>query len=1040
MFATTTPATAEYLTYMTDAAMRCTTQGNCFPRDANTVMHCNGDEFTGSVLRCGVNTGADPWTTNGTVTLNAPSFHQNVNAQRIAADGAGTLSDTNYFRYGTGAAPDVFDFAGSFLTCAAFDSLGGSGTVLSGGYDASTNTGWAMTYVSGSGKLQCVVAKPAAGAATVDTSNYAATDGSLNLGCCGWDRNGTIYAMLNASAVATGPGDFIAASGTASYIGRRVAAGAPLPGRVYEILAINKAPTTAQLETIQRRWLNHQSLTGQALTNTHTADTSMYHSAGKPWRRGANVQRQESAGTWIFTTTTLQGVQQPPTPSYRTSVPPGFRVSSGVETMQIWPYGIHAYTSGVTFTNNAALAPDGTMTATAVRETNTNGPHDLFAPGNISATGPDSVYSVYIRPVGARPCLFVYNYNSEYYNNYVGMRAFDSATDTIVNVGSGGTAYPRNIGAEKLAGGWYRIWVGYAHTDWSQLQVSLRARPDCTESWSWQGDDNAGFDYWNPMFESGRVTPSTACTTGASNVICTAETVTVPNPLRPNGSDWTNLAVQSEDFKTTWLANGATVTANTGLGPDGSFTADRAVLPAITGVGDTSIVFQGFTATAAPWVGSVYVRGVSGAGTVYLTLTDASTAEESTSTPCVVNTTTFTRCSVTRTLAAATRYFLVGMAGAAIYGQPSSQPAITVELYGAQVETGSTPSPYCPTTTAARTCGPGGATGKTVTNLIKYSTAWDTGSAWMPAGAAVTGNDRVGRTPGTFGDTVTVTVDGASKQVRQDFTATASRYTASFWIQGGTVSSATFGLYQSGWVAQTPAIVEGPGTIAGTTTVTVSGLSSTEWTRVKTTTDAALGAAGASFYLYPRATVGQLTGDSVGVQDAQLEESAAAGPYCGPTGAASRTCAPTQRWCVRVTDATPGYGRPWTLTTGTVLAAGGAYNGANSWNVQAYGTKIYLDSRGGDAVAISMNADHTFTDGSTHTIVACANNGVGTLYYDGSFTPAGTGAVATFSAWPTSAFMGSVAAGVYSWDGTIGSLEFNTTGDPRDFVWDRRTP
>lgn len=1036
---TSTPPTDAYLKYLMGAGMSCTTQGNCIPRDANTIVHANADEFTGGMLRGGV---GGNWTTNGTVTLNTPDFYRNVDAQRISAPGAGPYSAANFFQWGT--TTDVLDFSGSWTVCSSFDVITSGGQVINGGYDAGTLTGWTMNYVSG--KLQCVVSTASGGAGTADTDSTAASNGALNLGCCGWDQNtDTIYARLNSSAIATGTNKFAPALTLPSYIGRRNAGGTELGGRVYEILALNKAPTTEVLDTIHRRWLNHQSLTGQPLTNTHTVDTSMYHSAGKTWRRGSNMQRQESSNTRIFTNNTVQGLVVPSGDNlFRTFTPPGFSIYGATVAGQLSVPGTSAYTKGVTFTHNAALAPDGTMTATAVRETAVTGAHEYFMPANKLAANGDVVYAVYIQPIG-RPCLAVYNYYANY-TSYGGLRAFDTTTDTIVNVGSAGYFMPKNIGAEKLANGWYRIWVGRSQTNASDMQqIKLQARPTCDETWSHAGDVNYGFNYWNPTYETGKVTPGAACTTAPSTwMTCTGETVTVPNPLRTNGTDWTNLLLQSEDLATTWVASvggGAAVpvvTANAALAPDGSFTADKIVFPASTGGTQYSIVNQTFTATAAPYRPSIYLRTESGSGSVWLEWWNGATVYTK---ECAL-TTAWTRCEgAAQTLTAAA--WRVALGWDRISGIPAANhPSITVYAWAAQMETPTLAAgarPYCPTTTAARTCGPGGATGKTITNLIPYNenlrgTGWSAGAVTVDAATNADGLHLL--TPVGSGNYVQT-----SPGITTPSTAVVSA-SAKFQSDAATAVG-TLCIYSSGFVSSSGCARESGAACAtssedGGHSCCASGTFTTAADRISV--HCVFGAATTSYFPFVSAGQYPSSNNTIYAGKMQLEPLAASGPYCGPTAAASRTCAPTQRWCVRVKDATPGYGRPWTLTTGTVLAAGGAYNGANSWNVQAYGTKIYLDSRGGDAVAISMNADHTFTDGSTHTIVACANDGVGTIYYDGSFTPAGTGAVATFSNWPTSAFMGSVAAGVYSWDGTIGSLDLNSTGDPRDFVWDRRTP
>lgn len=1064
--ATTTPGTGTYLTFLTDAAMRCTTQGNCFPRDANTVMHCNGDEFTGSVLRCGTNTGADDWTTNGTVTLNAPDFYRNIPSARISAPGAGPYSVGNYFALDPlGTGEDALDFPGSFLTCAAFDSLAGSGTVLSGGYDASTNTGWAMTYVSGSGKLQCVVAKPAAGAASVDTSNDAATDGSLNLGCCGWDADtGNIYALLNASAVATAPGSYIAASGTASYIGRRVAAGAPLPGRVYEILALNKAPTTAQLETIQRRWLNHQSLTGRTLSNTHTIDSTLYTSGGVV--AGAPPQAVRIASPSTYHTVPAQAGDAGTTVTHL-QTPGGYIATSSGTVHTQWPTVTTGwYTNGMTVTQNAGLAPDGTMTAMTVRETTANSSHMLFAVSN--EPGASAGYrtgSFFIRPYPLNwdGCLYIMFYlnrsDTSGDRSYVGIDLRDLSR---MRNGIGGltTTSSEGAGYEILKDGWLRVWFGVQAPTSSAWFPALEIRMhhpagDCfTGSYTYVGDPNYGFDlwYWHEITGAGPQLIGRPASSGTRTL--TGDTITVPNPLRPSGSDWTNALLQSEDLATTWSGVNTAVLANSALAPDSSFTADKLYEnDATNGVHYT---LQAYTATAVPWTVSfkakpaerswLLVSPDAGASTASFDLSTCAAGAVSagvTSTAATSSAPGWCDFSLTKTMAAgatSVRIFLCTAAGSCSYAGAAGSGAF---LWGLQAEPASVASPYCPTTTAARTCGPGGATGKTVTNLHFNSenvASWSRVSNVTPSLVSIAGPASTMITANRITEAATVGTHFADNNP----TVGAATNALSFEMKPDTRS--WIRVYKAGGAAPncyfdlaTPTV----GTCAGGATGAIQAIGN-GWVRGQVTL---VSDAGARFFGFDLATAdntNSYAGDGTSglwMRYFQREEVAVgAGPYCGPTAAASRTCAPTQRWCVRVKDATPGYGRRWDMTIGTVLAAGGAYNGANSWNLQSYGSKIYFDSRGGDAVAISANANHTFAPGSTHTIVACMNDGVAAFYYDGSFTAAGTGPAATLSNWPANVFIGSVAAGVYSWRGTIGTVDMNSTGDPRDFVWDRRTP
>lgn len=184
------------------------------------------------------------------------------------------------------------------------------------------------------------------------------------------------------------------------------------------------------------------------------------------------------------------------------------------------------------------------------------------------------------------------------------------------------------------------------------------------------------------------------------------------NTLRIANPDGTYLKVQQENARINTLlysqalstapwtaASGVvsmpTVTADNGVAPDNSTVAERIDLPAVSGLTEYSVNYQNFTATALPWTGSCYVRGVSSSGTTYLTL---GTGGGYTTTPCNYTTTGWNRCAVTATATAASWYLQLG-----VDRRDSAQAAQPAQSYYAtfcQVEAGSFATSYIPTTSA----------------------------------------------------------------------------------------------------------------------------------------------------------------------------------------------------------------------------------------------------------------------------------------------------------------------------------------------------
>jgi len=124
-------------------------------------------------------------------------------------------------------------------------------------------------------------------------------------------------------------------------------------------------------------------------------------------------------------------------------------------------------------------------------------------------------------------------------------------------------------------------------------------------------------------------------------------------------------------------------------------------------------------------------------------------------------------------------------------------------------------------------------------NLLTYSEQFDN-AAWTKGNATITANTTVAPDGLNTGDTITGVTAGVSNFIRPTTlpTAVAALYTFSIWVMAGTATTCSLIIRDNTGatnLAVTSQIVSGPGSISGSPIVNVTGLSTTEWTRVAIT-------------------------------------------------------------------------------------------------------------------------------------------------------------------------------------------------------------
>jgi hypothetical protein len=163
----------------------------------------------------------------------------------------------------------------------------------------------------------------------------------------------------------------------------------------------------------------------------------------------------------------------------------------------------------------------------------------------------------------------------------------------------------------------------------------------------------------------------------------------------------TNIALRSSEFdNATWGKNGTAgspaVTANTTdvTDPLGTNAAEKVVFPAVAS--GSSQLFQTITGTAAVYSASIYIRGNSGTGSIYLFWQNSGSSPGVTT--CSWNSTSWTRCKdENRTLTASAGWVLTLGANTTTSPATGSLSAQTIYLWGAQAELGAFATSYIAT-------------------------------------------------------------------------------------------------------------------------------------------------------------------------------------------------------------------------------------------------------------------------------------------------------------------------------------------------------
>jgi hypothetical protein len=336
---------------------------------------------------------------------------------------------------------------------------------------------------------------------------------------------------------------------------------------------------------------------------------------------------------------------------------------------------------------NAETAPDGTLTADKLIEDTTASNTHILVGGTVltSATYTMGVYA----KAAERTQIGLFNSSSS------DVAYFDLSNGTIISSGT------HTASIESLGNGWYRCNIT------STTSTSIRVGVANGGVINYTGDGTSGIYLWGAQLVQG---------TSALTYQATETRLNIPRLDYSLGScpnillepQRTNLALRSEEFdnSTVWVKSAAgtgvppIVTANSGVAPDGTNTADRVQLNRGVGnlVSDSSVLRQQVTVSITATTSiSIYIKSYDNNTYSVVFSNSGVTVSQK-----ITVTNQWQRVTLTG-ISAGTIANIEVQLREGVFGITGQSVTADLLLWGAQLEAGAYATSYIPTSSASVT-------------------------------------------------------------------------------------------------------------------------------------------------------------------------------------------------------------------------------------------------------------------------------------------------------------------------------------------------